>query len=152
MRRLLLILCLLASPVLAVQPHEMLSDPVLEARAQVLDTQLKCVKCRSESLASSNAEWAADARVLLRQLLSDGFTDEDVFEFFVARYGEYVLMEPQKGGANALLWYAGPMMLLLGIGIGWGFWRRRKAFSSGLPRPDDLTDDEISRLAEIMKD
>lgn len=152
MKRLILILCLLASPILAVEPHEMLGDPILEARAQVLDTQLRCVKCQSEALASSNAAWAADARVLLRQLLTDGYSDQEVRDFFVVRYGEYVLMEPQKGGSNALLWYAGPIMLLLGCGIGWGFLRRRNAVSSTSAKPGDLSDEEKTRLAEIMND
>lgn len=151
MKRLLLILCLLASPLWAVEPHEMLADPALEARAQVLDEKLRCVKCQSEALASSNADWAADARVLLRQLLIDGYSDQDVLDFFVVRYGEYVLMEPQKGGSNTLLWYAGPIMLLLGLGIGWGFLRRR---SSGTTeqKPDGLSDEEKKRLAEIIGD
>lgn len=152
MMRLVLLLCLLATPLWAVEPHEMLDDPNLEARAQVLDTQLRCVKCQSEALASSNAAWAADARVLLRQLLTDGYSDQEVLDFFVVRYGEYVLMEPQKGGSNALLWYAGPIMLLFGFGIGWGFLRRRIATDRPSPKPNDLSDDEKARLAEIMKD
>ena len=129
----------------------MLADPALEARAQVLDEQLRCVKCQSEALASSNADWAADARVLLRQLLMDGYTDQEVLDFFVVRYGEYVLMEPQKGGSNTLLWYAGPVMLLLGLGIGWGFLRRRSSNSGGT-RLEGLSDEEKQRLAEIMRD
>ncbi len=152
MKRLALIFCLLAAPLWAVEPHEMLDDPVLEARAQVLDEMLRCVKCQSEALASSNADWAADARVLLRQLLTDGYTDQEVLDFFVVRYGEYVLMEPQKGGSNALLWYAGPIMLLLGLGIGWGFLRRRSSTAATEAALDGLSDEEKERLAEIIND
>ena len=130
----------------------MLDDPVLEARAQVLDEKLRCVKCQSEALASSNADWAADARVLLRQLLTDEYTDQEVLDFFVVRYGEYVLMEPQKDGANALLWYAGPIMLLLGLGIGWGYLNRRRSSNVKPAKPDGLSDEEKARLAEIMDD
>ena len=137
---------------MAVEPHEMLDDPALEARAQVLDTQLRCVKCQSEALASSNAAWAADARILLRQLLTDGYSDQQVLEFFVVRYGEYVLMEPQKGGSNTLLWYAGPIMLLLGFGIGWGFLRQRNSAKATGAMPEVLSEDEKARLAEIMND
>lgn len=150
MKRLVLILMLLASPLWAVEPHEMLDDPALEARAQVLDEMLRCVKCQSEALASSNADWAADARVLLRQLLTDGYSDQEVLDFFVVRYGEYVLMEPQKTGANALLWYAGPIMLLFGLGVGWGFLTRRRSSNVASEKPDELNEDEKARLAEIM--
>ena len=79
-------------------------------------------------------------------------SDQEVLDFFVVRYGEYVLMEPQKGGSNTLLWYAGPIMLLLGFGIGFGYLRRRnKAGAKGVV-PDALSSDEIARLDEIMKD
>jgi cytochrome c-type biogenesis protein CcmH len=152
MKRLILVLLLLAGPVWAVEPHEMLDDPALEARAQQLDQELRCVKCQSEALASSNAKWAADARVLLRQLLSDGYSDQEVLDFFVVRYGEYVLMEPKKGGTNTLLWYAGPIMLLLGFGIGLGYLRRRNTASAKGDMPQALSSDESARLAEIMKD
>jgi len=152
MKRLILILMLLAGPAFAVQPHEMLADPVLEARAQELDKQLRCVKCQSEALASSNAEWAADARVLLRELLVDGYSDQDVIDFFVVRYGEYVLMKPQTGGANAILWWAGPGMLVLALLIGGLYLRRRSAPEVAAPAVDGLTEDEKARLADLMKD
>lgn len=150
MKRLALILMLLATPLLAVEPHEMLDDPVLEERAQALDKMLRCVKCRSEALDSSNAAWAADARVLVRELLTDGMSDDEVLDFFVVRYGEYVLMEPRTGGSNMVLWLAGPAMLIFGLGIGWMTLRRRKAGGSGTD--DRLSDDEKARLDEIMRD
>lgn len=152
MKRLILILILLAGPAFAVQPHEMLADPVLEARAQELDKQLRCVKCQSEALTSSNAEWAADARVLLRELLMDGYSDQDVIDFFVVRYGEYVLMKPQTGGVNAILWWAGPGMLVLALLIGGLYLRRRSAPEVATPAVDGLTEDEKARLADLMKD
>lgn len=153
MKRLLVILLLIAGPVWAVEPHEMLADPVLEARAQVLDEQLRCVKCQSEALASSNADWAADARVLLRELLMDGYTDQEVLDFFVARYGEYVLMKPQTGGTNALLWWAGPAMFLLAIGVGGVYLRRRsKAQPASNAKVSQLSAEEKARLDELMKD
>ena len=151
MKRLLLILIFLASPLWAVEPHEMLDDPVLEARAQELDTQLRCVKCQSEAIGSSNAAWAADARVLVRELLVDGFSDDEVLDFFVVRYGEFVLMEPRTGGSNMLLWLAGPIMLVFGLGMGWATLRRRNP--TGLTSSkDSLSADEKARLDEIMRD
>ena len=100
MKRLAVILCLLAAPVLAVEPSEMLRDPVLETRAQALDHELRCVKCQSEAIASSSAAWAADARVLVRELIAEGKSDAEVMDFFVDRYGEYVRMRPAARGCG----------------------------------------------------
>lgn len=148
MRRLALILWCLAAPAFAVEPHEMLDDPALEARAQALDDELRCVKCRSENIASSNADWAADARVLVRELVADGRSDQEVRDFFVARYGDYVLMRPTAEGANLILWLAGPALLLAGGGIAAAYLRRR----SRPEAPGDLSDDERARLADLLRD
>lgn len=149
MRRLLLLLWLVAAtPALAVEPHEMLADPVLEARAQALDDALRCVQCQSESIASSNGQWAADARQTVRELISEGRTDQEVFDFFVARYGEFVLMRPTAEGANLILWLAGPALLLLGAGIAVTYLRRRSTPEA----PDALSAEEERRLAELMAD
>lgn len=152
MKRLLLIFVLLASPVWAVNPSEMLDDPVLEKRAQALDLELRCVKCQSEAIASSNAAWAEDARILVRELLTDGFTDDEVLEFFVARYGEFVLMTPKSDGSNMLLWLAGPLMLLGGLGIGVTYLRRRNTARIAEPTAEELSDEEKARLSQIMGD
>ncbi len=146
----LLCLCLFAVPVLAVEPEEMLQDPQLEARAQVLDEKIRCVKCRSEVIASSNAEWAADARIMVRELLADGASDQDVLDFFVARYGEYVLMTPQPTGSNLFLWLAGPLMLMLGGGLATVYLRRRSSVDATVEVT--LDDEEEARLKEIMKE
>lgn len=149
MRWLILCLCLYTLPALAVEPDEMLADPVLEARAQVLDEKIRCVKCRSEVIASSNADWASDARVVVRELIADGKTDEEVLDFFVARYGEYVLMTPQTSGSNVLLWLAGPLMLMVGGWLAVIYLRRRAGAD-----PDTelvLSEAEQARLDEIMK-
>lgn len=131
----------------AVQPGEMLDDPALEARAQALDEQLRCVKCRSESIASSNAPWASDARVRVRELIADGAGDQDVRDFFVARYGEYVLMRPKAEGANWLLWLAGPIMLLIAVAVaGVYLARRRRAWDAGVT---GLTAQEEARLRQL---
>ncbi|MGR3501404.1 cytochrome c-type biogenesis protein [Pseudaestuariivita sp.] len=148
MKRLLLIFSLLAAPLWAVEPDEMLADPVLEARAQNLDDALRCVKCQSESIASSNAEWAKDARMLVRELVAEGKTDEEVVDFFVARYGDFVKMRPDASGANLLLWASGPLMLLIALGIAFTFLRSR---SSARPEGGGtLTADEEARLKQIL--
>ncbi len=148
MKHLLIILLFLASPVWAVEPDEMLADPVLEARAQVLDHELRCVQCRSEAIASSNAAWASDARKMVRELLSEGKSNDEVKAFFVERYGEVVLMQPNARGGNALLWAAGPLMLLLAALMGWLYVRGRSRAT--VAQDPVLSDEEQERLRQIM--
>ena len=149
MIRLLAILTILfCVPAHAVEPDEMLADPAQEARAQALDEDIRCVQCQSENIASSNADWARDARLVVRELIVDGRSDAEIMAFFVERYGERVLMNPRKDGANAVLWMAGPAMLLLALVIGFGYVRRRKAVGGPVP----LTATEQARLDEILKD
>ncbi|MEL7460958.1 MAG: cytochrome c-type biogenesis protein [Pseudomonadota bacterium] len=147
MIRLALILLLLGAPAFAVEPDEMLADPVLEARANALDDEIRCVQCRSENIASSNADWARDARLMVRALIADGASDADVLDFFVDRYGEVVLMTPRAQGANLVLWAAAPLMLLAALGASFAYVRSRAA----APTPEtDLSDDEEARLKELL--
>lgn len=148
MKQFLVILLLLASPVWAVEPEEMLADPVLEARAQVLDHELRCVQCRSEAIASSNAAWASDARIMVRELLSKGASNDEVKTFFVERYGEVVLMQPNAQGGNVLLWAAGPLMLLLAALMGWFYVRGRSRVTAN--KDPILSEQEQERLRQIM--
>lgn len=149
MRWLILTLAMLvASPLAAVEPHEMLADPVLEARAQALDADLRCVRCRSENLASSRSDWASDARILVRELIAEGKSDAEVLAFFQARYGDYVLMDPPRRGANLVLWYAAPVLAFLGLVAALIYVRSRK-------RPDErpvtgLSEREQARLDALM--
>jgi len=151
MKHLILIFALLlATPLWAVQPDELLDDPVLEARARSLSQELKCVVCQGENIDESNAGIARDLRLLVRERLVKGETDQDVLDFVVARYGEYVLMRPTWTGANIILYVAGPVMLLLALLAGLLFFRRRVA--AGDVAPDALSKDEQARLAELMKE
>lgn len=151
MRRLVLILMLLASPLLAVQPDEVLDDPVLEQRARDLSTGLRCLVCRNESIDESNADLARDLRTLLRERLVAGDTDEEAIAFIVDRYGEYVLLKPKVTGSNLFLWLAGPIMLLIAAGVGWSFLRgRSNAHEAG--GADTLTEEEKERLRQILED
>lgn len=136
-----------AGPALAVQPHEMLDDPALEARARALSKGLRCLVCRNENIDDSDAQLAADLRVLLRERLVAGDTDEEAVAFLVDRYGEYVLLNPPATGVNLLLWVAGPAMLLAGGGIAFATFRRR-----GQVRAEELSEAERARLTEILKE
>ncbi|MEP1588653.1 MAG: cytochrome c-type biogenesis protein [Tateyamaria sp.] len=140
----------LSSVALAFDPSEMLDDPALEARARGLDHAMRCVVCQSESVASSNAQWAIDARRVIREQIVAGLTDMQVEDFFVERYGEFVLMAPRAGGSNWLLWAAGPLMFLLAAGVGFGYLRGR-ATETAIADPG-LSAEESKRLAEILKD
>ncbi len=148
MKRLFLILMLLASPLTAVQPDEILDDPVLESRARELSKGLRCLVCRNESIDESNASLARDLRILLRDRLVAGDTDEEAVGFIVSRYGEYVLLNPPIGGANWILWGAGPFMLLLAGGLGAVYLRGRSRAAA--PQDAGLSDDEAARLREIL--
>src|SRR6056297_4035781 len=146
-----LIACLmLALPVAAVQPDEILDDPKLEERAREISGGLRCLVCRNESIDESNADLARDMRLLVRERLVAGDTDAEVIDYVVERYGEYALLRPTTDGANIILWIAGPAMLLVALGIGGGYvWSRRRA-PAGSERA--LTDEEQARLDALLKD
>ncbi|MCX7559495.1 cytochrome c-type biogenesis protein CcmH [Sulfitobacter sp. F26204] len=149
MKPLVLFMMLFAAPLWAVQPDEILDDPVLEQRARDLSKGLRCLVCQNESIDESEATLARDLRLLLRERLVAGDSDEQAVDFIVARYGEFVLLNPPVTGANWLLWGAGPLMLLLAGGLGMSYLRRRSVAQTGGEVP--LTQDEQTRLNEILR-
>ncbi len=138
------------TPAWAVEPDEILEDPALEARARELSKGLRCLVCRNESIDESNADLARDLRILLRERLTAGDTDAEAMDYIVNRFGEFVLLRPTTGGANWLLWAAGPAMLLIGLIVGGGFVRGRARAST--KNEDALTEDEQARLKAIMEE
>ena len=147
MRRLLFLLLVLAAPVWAVEPGEMLDDPALETRARALSQGLRCLVCRNENIDESNADLARDLRILVRERLVAGDSDTEVIAFLTDRYGEYVLLRPRFAGSTRILWVAGPAMLVIAGGIALVSLRRRRR-----PESDRLSPEEETRLAELMKD
>lgn len=145
-----LLLALAALPAAAVQPDEVLSDPALEARAREISRDLRCLVCRNESIDESNADLARDLRLLVRERLVAGDSNQEVLAFVVDRYGEYVLLRPLATGSNLILWVAGPAMLVLGLAAA-GLYLRRRQMAAGAPA-DALSDEEKRRLAEILRD
>lgn len=130
-RALLLSLLLLAPPAFAVNPDEILDDPVLENRARDLSKGLRCVVCRNQSIDDSNAGIARDMRLVLRERLLAGDDDEEAIDYLVDRYGTFILLEPPVNPSTYLLW-AGPALLLV-LTI-WGFstlWRRKTVLDGG---------------------
>lgn len=146
MIRLLLVLILLATPVWAVEPGEILDDPVLEERARDLSQGLRCLVCRNESIDESNADLARDLRLLVRERLVAGDTDDEVIDFVVARYGEYVLLTPQRDGINLILWGAGPAGLIFAVLLAFAYLRNRAPARA----EETLSDDEKARLEKIL--
>ncbi len=154
MRRLvalaILALGLLASvPALAVNPDEMLKDPALEARARTLSQELRCLVCQNESIDDSNADLAHDIRVLLRDRLKAGDTDQQAIDYLVARYGEFILLKPRFNPHTWALWLVPPGVLAIGgLVAAVAFWRRRKRPAA--PAPLDAA--EAAELARLMSD
>lgn len=147
MKHLLLILTLLAGPAFAVQPDEILSDPALEARARAISKDLRCLVCRNENIDDSGADLARDLRILVRERLIAGDADAEVIDYVVDRYGEYVLLNPTTGGANWLLWAAGPIMLIGGLSFGFVYLRRRQqAPEQGVATLSDAEKDQLRKI------
>lgn len=145
MKHLLLVLMLMASPLWAVEPSEMLDDPVLEDRARALSQGLRCPVCRNESIDESNASLSKELRILLRERIVAGDSDQEAVDFMVARYGEYVLLKPDVRGANVILWLAAPALLLIALGVGWSTIRTKRAAPAG------LSDEEQEELEKILR-
>jgi len=145
MKYLALILMLWSGAAFAVEPNEMLDDPVLEARARALSAGLRCPVCQNESIDESDAILSRDLRIILRERLTAGDTDAQAVDYLVARYGEFVLLRPTADGANLVLWLAAPAMLLVAGLIGWATIRRKPAM------PDTLDDDEKAALEKILR-
>jgi cytochrome c-type biogenesis protein CcmH len=138
-------LLLLTSAALAVEPAERLADPALEARARVLSQGLRCLVCQNESIDESHAELAHDIRVLLRERLAAGDSDEAAMAYIVARYGDFVLLQPPVKSSTLLLWFGPPVLLLLGgAGVLVALRRRRDP-------PPPLSDEERQRLATLLE-
>jgi cytochrome c-type biogenesis protein CcmH len=133
----------------AVQPDEMLRDPVLEARARALSKELRCMVCQNESIDDSDAPLAHDLRVLVRERLKAGDTDQQVLDFLVARYGEFVLLKPPLSWHTVALWGL-PPGLLIGGAVMLYVVARRRGSDPASPEPASLTPAEQARLAELL--
>jgi cytochrome c-type biogenesis protein CcmH len=142
----MLALFLTVAPAWAVQPDEMLADPALEARARDISRDIRCPVCQGETIDDSNAPIARDLRIIIRERLVAGDSDEAVVDYVVARYGEGVLFKPPVEGVNLVLWLAGPALLLAGIGVAVTAGRRRAVPEAA------LSAEEEARVREILKE
>ena len=135
-----------ASPAHAVRPDEMLADPVLEARAREVSRELRCLVCRNQSIDDSDADLAHDLRVLVRERLKSGDSNEQTIGFVRARYGDFVLLRPPFAIGTALLWGGPLLVLLLGAFAVARLYRRRD-----VPVPP-LSAEERQRLSAVLKE
>jgi len=154
MRRILLfaiMVLLLPLAVQAVEPDEMLSDPVLEARARVISKELRCVVCQNQDIDSSNAGVARDLRLLVRERLTEGDTNDEVIAFIQARYGDYVLLNPPFKPETYALWIAPPTLVLIALIFGLVILlrSRRKSLVAGLNEEEES---QIARFIEAERD
>ena len=153
MRRALVLMLVLAisypaASLAAVQPDEMLANPLLEARARALSQQLRCMVCQNESIDESDAPLAHDLRVLVRERLQAGDSDAQVLDFLVARYGEFVLLKPRLSWRTAVLWGLPPGLLLGGMVLLSVAARRRR--SRAQEPAARLTAAEEARLRKLL--
>ena len=142
---------LAGSSAYAVQPDEIMADPVKEARARALSQELRCMVCQNQSIDDSEAPLARDLRLLVRERIAAGDSDAQVIDFLVARYGEFVLLKPRLERQTLLLWLL-PPLALAGGGIAlWLHSRRRAKLALG-EATVTLTPDEEARLAALITD
>jgi cytochrome c-type biogenesis protein CcmH len=147
----LLVALLAPSPLWAVEPDEMLSDPTLEARARALSKELRCMVCQNESIDDSGAPLAHDLRVLVRDRIKAGDSDRQVLDFLVARYGEFVLLRPRLSWHTVALWGLPPAVLLVGAVVILMDLRRRRTAQAEEEKAN-LSAAEEARLAELLRD
>lgn len=147
---LLALFCLIAVPqlALAVEPGEMLKDPKLEARARELSSELRCLVCQNESIDESQATLAHDLRVLIRQRIAAGESNQQVRDYLVSRYGDFILLKPPFKPETLLLWGTPLLILLCGGGAILVSLRRRTPASK--PAAKSLSAAEEAKLAALM--
>lgn len=141
--RIFLVMALLMPSIaLAIAPGEALDNPVLEERARDLSKQLRCLTCQNNSIDESPSDIAKDLRILVRERLVAGDSDNEVLDFVVARYGEFALLKPRIGLHTILLWLSPLLFMLLG---GLFIWQLRR--NSHMANEAELALDEDEKAA-----
>jgi cytochrome c-type biogenesis protein CcmH len=146
----LFVALVISSHAWAVEPDEMLSNPVLEARARAISKELRCMVCQNESIDESEAPLARDLRVLVRQRIMAGDSDAQIINFLVSRYGEFILLKPPLSWNTLALWGGPPALLILGILMIVVVERRRARARPAIEGTTQLSAAEETRLAEIL--
>lgn len=142
-------LILFVTPALAIQPDEILKDTVLEERARVISKELRCLVCQNQSIDDSDAPLARDLRVLVRERLQAGESNEEVMNFVVDRYGDFVLLRPPVKASTLVLWLSPVAALIVGIFLLLTWFRKQKQFVPVQAKP--LSDEEKKKLQAAFK-
>ena len=129
----------------AVEPNEILKNPQLEMRARMLSKNIRCLVCQNQSIDDSNASLAKDLRRIVREQLVNGASDNEIFDFLVKRYGDFVLLKPPIKPTTYILWYGPLFLFIVGIFASILFLSRRKKI---LPEPP-LTNEEMEKLSKL---
>tara|TARA_R110002126_G_scaffold48761_2_gene135407 strand:- start:330 stop:800 length:471 start_codon:yes stop_codon:yes gene_type:complete len=132
----------------AVEPDEVLDDPVLEERARVISVDLRCLVCQNQSIDGSNADLARDLRVLVRKRLVAGDSNEEVFAYIVSRYGDFVLLKPSFSFKNLLLWITPALVLFIFAFVAFKKWRMTDDINVNAP----LSQDEKDKLKQLLNE
>lgn len=137
----------------AVNPDEVLSDPALEARARVISKDVRCVVCQNQSIDDSDAELARDLRVLVRERITAGDSNQQVLDYLVSRYGDFILLNPPFKSSTLFLWLGPILFIVLGLIAVIVFLRRQTgANEGGVIRTIPLSEDEKRRLDKLLED
>jgi len=137
---------LASGPALAVEPDEILPDAALEARARAISSGLRCLVCQNQSIDDSNAPLARDLRLLVRERLKAGDSDQAVMRFVEDRYGEFVLLRPELNAHTVVLWLA-PLLVLIGaITVGIRALARRASQTAGSPSLTTVEEEKLRAL------
>lgn len=149
-----LALLLPAAPALAVNPDEVLKDPLLELRAREISKELRCVVCQNQSIDDSDAELARDLRVIVRERLTKGDSDTEVLDYVVARYGDFVLLRPPFKGYTYFLWLGPVLFFIIGVAAVFAYFRKRQseAVAAEAGPVQTLSAEEQARLKTLLKD
>jgi cytochrome c-type biogenesis protein CcmH len=144
---LLVVFAALAAPSFAVQPDELMKDPALESRARALSGELRCMVCQNQSIDDSDAPLARDIRVLIRQRIAEGESNDVVRTYLVSRYGDFILLKPPFKPETLLLWLSAPLTLAAGLVAVWLARRRAQVATQALSAEEEaqlaaLTGDE----------
>ena len=134
----------------SVEPNEVLGDPTLEERARNISKDLRCLVCQNESIDDSNASLAKDLRILVRERLVAGDSDDEVLNFIVDRYGEFALLNPRSDGFNLILWLSGPLMLIIALIISFTFIKSSRKSERHIIT--GLSDHEKRELSKIVSE
>ncbi len=141
----------LATGALAFNADEALDDPALEARALKLHDELRCPVCKGQAISDSNAELARDLRLIVRERLAAGDSDDAVFAYLTDRYGDFILLRPRVKPTNYVLWFGPVLVFVFGAGGLWMFIRRRRGRGAE-SAPAPLSEAERKELESLSRD